>query len=138
MLETFITFSRFGLDVIKVFFCASAAIIKKERYYADPCSVIYRGSAVPCCGSAGCLDLFQIILAVPPRFFYDKILFCKKHPSETLICSVSHFAPINKRPIFVSRHFHKVSAFFNKKAAAQNHCAAALRVIILQRLRPQS
>ena len=27
MLETFITFSRFGLDVIKVFFCASAAII---------------------------------------------------------------------------------------------------------------
>ncbi|MEE0358740.1 MAG: hypothetical protein UDS56_04265, partial [Faecalibacterium prausnitzii] len=52
--------------------------------------------------------------------------FLQKHPSETLICSVSHFAPINKRPIFVSRHFHKVSDFFNKEwlslcAAEQLH-----------------
>jgi hypothetical protein len=34
-------------------------------------------AAASCCGSAGCLDLFQIILAVPPRFFYDKVLFAK-------------------------------------------------------------
>ncbi|WP_178337384.1 hypothetical protein, partial [Candidatus Avelusimicrobium facis] len=86
----------------------------------------FGAAAASCCESAGCLDFFQIILAVPPRFFYDKMLFCEKHPSETHIYSVSHFAPINKRPIFVSRHFHKVSDFFYKEwlslcAAEQLH-----------------
>ena len=49
--------------------------------------------------------------------------FLQKPPSETLICSVAHFAQINKRPFFVSRHFHKVSAFFNKEWPSL--CAAA-------------